>query len=132
MATRPKTGPIAGSARISRSKMANGCSSATTPRKQDREKGSNATRAGLILVLLGGLASAQSRWTPPKTPDGQPDLQGVWTNITLTPLERPAEFAGKPFLTPEEAAAYEKRVRENNNADRRDGGSDADLGRAYN
>src|SRR5579871_6626694 len=69
---------------------------------------------------------------PPRTPDGQPDLQGVWTNVTITPLERPAEFAGKAFLTPQEAAAYEKRFLQTTNADRRDGGEDADLGRAYN
>ena len=39
--------------------------------------------------------SAQNSWTPPRTPDNQPDLQGYWTNATLTPLERPAQFAGK-------------------------------------
>jgi len=38
-------------------------------------------------------------WTLPRTPDGQPDLQGVWTNATITPLERPVELAGKEFLT---------------------------------
>ena len=53
--------------------------------------------------------AAKSTWTPTRTPDGQPDLQGYWTNATFTPLERPAEFAGKEFFTPEEAAAYEKR-----------------------
>ena len=51
---------------------------------------------------------SKSTWTPTRTPDGQPDLQGYWTNATFTPLERPAEFAGKEFFTPEEAAAYEK------------------------
>jgi hypothetical protein len=51
---------------------------------------------------------AKSSWTPTRTPDGQPDLQGYWTNATFTPLERPAEFAGKEFFTAEEAAAYEK------------------------
>jgi hypothetical protein len=86
----------------------------------------------LILLVLAGPALAQSKWTPPKTVDGQPDLQGVWTNVTITPLERPAEFAGKEFLTEQEAAAYEKQVRERTNADRRDGGAEADLGRAYN
>jgi hypothetical protein len=51
---------------------------------------------------------AKSSWTPTRTSDGQPDLQGYWTNATFTPLERPAEFAGKEFFTAEEAAAYEK------------------------
>jgi hypothetical protein len=52
--------------------------------------------------------AARGVWTPARTPDGQPDLQGYWTNATFTPLERPTEFAGKEFFTPEEAAAYEK------------------------
>ena len=34
-----------------------------------------------------------TEWTPPRTPDGHPDFQGVWAMATLTPLERPAEFA---------------------------------------
>ena len=44
----------------------------------------------------------------PRTPDGHPDLQGIWTNATITPLERPAALAGKPTLTDAEAAAIEK------------------------
>jgi hypothetical protein len=84
-----------------------------------------------VFCLLTPLLSAQT-YHPPRTPDGQPDLQGVWTNVTITPMERPAEFAGKAFMTKEEAAAYEKRVLANNNADRRDGGAEADVGRAYN
>ena len=61
------------------------------------------------------------------------DLDGVWAFSTLTPLERSAEFAGKPTLTPEEATAFEKRTIDRNDRDRRDGGSaDADLGGAYN
>src|SRR5262245_58331262 len=40
-----------------------------------------------------------------RTPDGQPDLQGIWTMATFTPLERPASLAGKQFFTAEEAAA---------------------------
>ena len=77
-------------------------------------------------------ASAAKTWTPPRTPDGQPDLQGIWTNATLTPLERPDEFAGKAFLTEAEAAAYEKRLAQVNNRDRREASREADVGRAYN
>jgi hypothetical protein len=67
-----------------------------------------------------------------RTPDGQPDLQGVWATSTLTPLERSAEFAGKEFLTEQEAAEFEKRTLNEINSDRRDGGADADLRRNYN
>jgi hypothetical protein len=48
------------------------------------------------------------KWTAAsRTPDGQPDIQGYWNFQTATPLERPKEFAGKPFLTEAEAAAVE-------------------------
>ena len=42
--------------------------------------------------------------TVPRTPDGHPDLQGIWTSATFTPLERPANLAGKEFLTEAEVA----------------------------
>jgi hypothetical protein len=44
--------------------------------------------------------------TTPRTPWGDPDLQGIYTSATYTPLERPSEFAGKEFFTAEEAAAF--------------------------
>jgi hypothetical protein len=62
----------------------------------------------------------------------QDNLDGIWTNATITPLERPSELAGKAFFTLAEAAAYEKQVRERNNADRRETNSDADLTTGYN
>ena len=84
-------------------------------------------------VLLAGLpAAAQKTWTPPRTPDGKPDLQGIWNNATLTPLERPAEYAGKVTLTEKEAADFEKGVLRDVDADRRDGPVLGDVNRAYN
>ena len=54
------------------------------------------------------VAKTTRRWTPPRTPDGQPDLQGLWNNATITPLERPQDLAGKPFFTEQEATGYEQ------------------------
>jgi hypothetical protein len=51
-----------------------------------------------------------TRWTVPRTPDGQPDLQGIWDYRTATPVERPRELAGREFLTDEEIAAFERRA----------------------
>jgi hypothetical protein len=53
---------------------------------------------------------AAAQWKQPRTPWGDPDIQGIWNNVTLTPLERPAEFKDKATLTPREAADYERRV----------------------
>ncbi len=61
----------------------------------------------------GERANAGSRasgWTLARTPDGQPDLQGIWTNATITPLERPKALAGKAVLTEAEAAELEKQI----------------------
>jgi hypothetical protein len=71
----------------------------------------------VLLIAIASLASAQKpsgkAWSPTRTPDGQPDLQGVWTNPTITPFERPAELAAKPVLTPQEAAEFEKKAAAN-------------------
>ena len=87
----------------------------------------------LAALLLPVFYLAQTRpYTAARTPDGKPDLQGVWTNVTVTPLERPQNLSDKAFFTPAEAAAFERQIVEQNNADRRDGGAQADVGRAYN
>ena len=68
-----------------------------------------------------------------RTAWGDPDLQGVWNYAAGTPLERPAEFAGKAVLTDEELARAERQMRDRSNMDRRDGvGTDADVGREAN
>src|SRR5262249_47517995 len=64
---------------------------------------------GLSMSLAATLA-AQPAWTPPRTPDGHPDLQGFWTNATITPLERPKELGAKELFTPEEAAEDRRRA----------------------
>jgi hypothetical protein len=71
-------------------------------------------------------------WKTPRTADGQPDLQGTWTTSTLTTLERPAEFAGKPTLTEQEAKEYEARLLRDGNRDRRGATPELDVGGAYN
>jgi hypothetical protein len=65
------------------------------------------------MLLAGHLAMAQApapkAYTAPRTVDGQPDLQGYWSNATYTPLERPAGVT-KEFYTPQEAAENVKRA----------------------
>jgi hypothetical protein len=88
----------------------------------------------ICFVGLIGLAAAQApkKWTPSKTPDGQPDIQGIWSFATITPMQRPADLASKEFFTAKEADEYEKQTRQANDKDRRDGSAEADVGRAYN
>jgi hypothetical protein len=96
------------------------------------ERRLRAVTAAIAIISMSISAAGQARWTVPRTPDGQPDLQGIWTNATVTPLERPREFAGKEFLTPSEAAEFEKQARQRNDGDRRDANSEADLAVGYN
>jgi hypothetical protein len=55
-------------------------------------------------------ASPAARWMPPRTPDGQPDLQGVWISRSATPLERPKALEGRARLTDEEVAELKQRA----------------------
>jgi len=61
--------------------------------------------AALVCVMLAPV-SAQSPTSIPRTPDGHPDLQGIWDNSTLTPLERPADLADQEFFSDKAAADY--------------------------
>src|SRR6266852_5717205 len=66
-----------------------------------------------------------------RTPDGRPDLQGVWDFAIVTPMERPAEFGDRAFLTEQEAAAAEARAR-NRGDPQTTRGTVGDVAAAYN
>jgi len=80
----------------------------------DRKLGRRISDAGVLIVSLmlspaGPSWSAQTAaaWQAPRTADGHPDLQGVWTNSTITPLERPKEFGERLVITEAEARTLE-------------------------
>jgi hypothetical protein len=65
---------------------------------------------GVVMLAVIPIAAQQpSTYKAPRTPDGQPDLQGFWTNSTYTPLERP-DGVTKELYTPEELAQVEQRA----------------------
>jgi hypothetical protein len=86
---------------------------------------------GAAIVILA-LSTLHGQTAFKKTPWGDPDLQGTWTNQTLTPLERPTEFVNKPVLTEAEAKAYEAKLKNEGNADLRAPGTRRDVTTAYN
>jgi hypothetical protein len=86
------------------------------------------------LVIAAGVGAAtQAPQGPalPRTPDGRPDLTGMWTNATLTTLERPAAFEGRPTVSEQEAAEFARSFLENNTTDRRPDDPQQDVNLAY-
>jgi hypothetical protein len=77
-------------------------------------------------------AGPAKNWTTPKTPWGEPDLQGTYSNRTITPFERAANVGNREFFTREEAAALEKRAQEQSGDEGRSKGTRGDVERAYN
>ncbi len=68
--------------------------------------------SAIVIITLSAIPAAAQ--TVPRTPGGQPDIQGIWDFRTITPLERPAALADKEFLTAEEAANLEQETVERN------------------
>lgn len=77
----------------------------------------SAMLASLVWGQSGNPAKSGTEKAIPRTADGHPDLQGVWTNATLTPLERPAQFAGKATVSDAGAKLYERQDLSTNTLD---------------
>src|SRR5438128_10933086 len=75
-------------------------------------------------------AAKTTEGTKWRTPWGDPDLQGSWTNANTTPLQRPAKYAGRKFLTPEERAEQDRRT--DIGADQRGATPERDVDDSYN
>jgi hypothetical protein len=75
---------------------------------------------------------APRKTTVALTPWGDPDLQGVWNDATSTPLQRPGTVGSKDVLSDDEAEEFQAQLANDLNRDRRDGGADLDVNRAYN
>jgi hypothetical protein len=76
-----------------------------------RTRNERVAAAVLVCVIAAGTPTGSQTGSAPKTlprtPWGHPDLQGIWNNSTITPLERSAQFGGREFLTAEEARALD-------------------------
>jgi hypothetical protein len=76
-----------------------------------------------VVSLAGQTANTPSKagtkttYTAPRTPWGDPDLQGIWDFRSATPMERPTELAGKDVLTAEEAAEFAAKTVKSRNRD---------------
>ena len=70
--------------------------------------------AALLTVACAAapVAAQERKFTPPRTPWGEPDLQGTYSNRTITPFERPANVNGREFFTKEEVAGLESRAQQ--------------------
>jgi hypothetical protein len=87
----------------------------------------------LSLLLPQNSAHLGAQRAPARSgPPADASLDGTWSFATLTPLERPAEFAARASISLDEASKYAKAAIERNNADRRNVSRDVDVALAYN
>jgi hypothetical protein len=86
----------------------------------------------VISVIMTVIALLHASSPSTKTPWGEPDLQGIWTDIYQTPLQRPVKYAEKEFFTDEERAALDKQRSEIELRPRQQAGTERDVAGAYN
>ena len=94
---------------------------------------------GLALLIASPMVAAQDTYEPPRTPSGKPDFQGLWTNASITTLQRDSRY-DKLVLDPDEVAAvtaaHPQNVRQATDDNLQAGelldGSDLGMGRGYN
>src|SRR5271163_1849036 len=86
----------------------------------------------IVSVVTFAQAPQKAEKATPRLADGHPDLQGIWTNATLTPLQRLPQFANKATLTEAEAKAFEQAQQENAQADKHGASAEQDRDQAYN
>ena len=94
--------------------------------------GTTASKPPATTTGAARAAAPAKTYTPPRTPWGDPDLQGVYNYATSTPMQRPRTAGDKTILSDEEAADLQEELAFALNRDRRDGGTQADANRAYN
>jgi hypothetical protein len=96
-----------------------------------------------VVMAVTGPVSGQSKKAPattaapqkptgPRTPWGDPDLQGLWNDATSTPLQRPNGVGAKDVLSDEEASEFQEQLAADLSLERRDGAPDADVNRGFN
>ena len=85
-----------------------------------------------LAVAIISVPSAAAGQVVPRTSWGHADLQGTWSTATITPLERPADLAGKEFFTEAGSGGLRARTVERTNRDQRPSDAAADVARAYN
>ena len=92
--------------------------------------------AGALTAQTAAVAKAANAGNKtsqvPRLADGHPSLQGIWTNATITPLERPAQYGNKLTLNDKEAAQFEHQNNDNLYTDRRSSDAERDRDHAYN
>src|SRR4029434_1851937 len=73
----------------------------------------------VVILAIQAVSQVGAQDQVRRTPWGDPDFEGIWTNATLTPLQRPPELASKEFFTGEEARPFQRTRIEQTNRDRR-------------